>query len=89
MEGQLNTWYTIYTRHEPHCEWCQKALELLRVYGKDFYEIDYKEATDMFKDKGLRTVPQIFLEGHHIGGYLALEEFLRVEQEDKQKKRRS
>lgn len=83
-------WFKLFSRKDPPCEWCKKARELLQVYGKDFYEIDITEdgVKEMFSEKGLRTVPQIFRESHHIGGYNALEHFLREEQNDKEKEYR-
>ena len=80
-------WWTIYTRKDPPCEWCQKARELLQVYGIDYYEIDITEkgVKDMFSERGFKTVPQVFREEQHIGGYNALEHFLREEQKERDK----
>lgn len=83
-------WFKLYTRKEPTCEWCQKARELLRVYGKNYYEIDIndKGVKEMFSERGFKTVPQVFREDKHIGGYNAIEEFLREEQNDKEEEYR-
>jgi len=85
----LTEWYKLYTRKDPPCEWCQKARELLQVMGKDYYEIDITEpgVKEMFSERGFRTVPQVFKEDKHIGGYNALQETLRIDQEEKQRNR--
>jgi glutaredoxin len=86
----LPTWYTLYTRKSPPCSWCQKARELLQVYGLDYYEIDIEEdgVKEMFSEKGFRTVPQVFKEKSHIGGYNALENLLHNEQKQKEEEYR-
>lgn len=82
-------WWTLYTRKDPPCEWCQKAKELLQVYGINYYEIDYTDegVKEMFSEKGLRTVPQAFRESQHIGGYNALERYLQDVQKEAQRTR--
>ncbi len=62
----------IYTR--ALCGYCSAALRLLRNKGVDFDEIDvtFKPALrkEMIERAGGRsTVPQIFIDGAHIGGY--------------------
>ncbi len=61
----------IYT--SPLCGYCHAAKRLLQTKGADFSEIDLaKEPArreEMVKrSNGGRTVPQIFIDGHHIGG---------------------
>ena len=61
----------IYT--SPLCGYCHAAKRLLHTKGADFSEIDLaKEPArreEMVKrSNGGRTVPQIFIDGHHIGG---------------------
>lgn len=57
-----------------YCPYCAKAKELLKVKGhKNFTEIDITNDTDlavemMEKTGGAKTVPQIFINGTHIGG---------------------
>ena len=57
----------------PVCIFCEWAKALLVKKGVPFKEIyigdDQKKMEEMIKKaKGLRTVPQIFIDGQHIGG---------------------
>jgi glutaredoxin 3 len=51
---------TIYTR--ALCGYCSAARELLDSKGVDYHELDKARS-------GRETVPQIFIEDQHIGGY--------------------
>ncbi len=58
----------------PFCGYCRAAKQLLRGKGLDFEEIDVafdddKRAEMIDRAQGLRTVPQIFIHGCHVGGY--------------------
>ena len=57
----------------PHCIFCEWAKKLLEKKKVNFEEIyigdDPKKMEEMIKKaKGLRTVPQIFIDGQHVGG---------------------
>ena len=57
----------------PVCIFCDWAKALLEKKGVPFKEIyigdDLKKMEEMIKKaNGLRTVPQIFIDGQHIGG---------------------
>jgi len=56
-----------------NCPWCERAKSLLRARGLDFEEIDISSdqasALEMTKRSGRRTVPQIFIDNLHIGGF--------------------
>lgn len=60
----------IYTKS--WCPYCARATALLREKGIAFTEIDV--STDarsehlMRQRSGRHTVPQIFINGHHVGG---------------------
>jgi glutaredoxin 3 len=61
----------IYTT--PLCGYCAAAKRLLREKGADFDEIDVSadpalRAAMAARAGGRRTVPQIFIDGRHIGG---------------------
>jgi len=61
----------IYT--QPFCPFCARALRLLQSKGVDFQEIDAPAGTQARKDArersgGRSSVPQIFIDGRHIGG---------------------
>lgn len=57
----------------PHCPYCVKAKELLKIKGAAFTEVDVKSNPDRLEEmlklsNGRRTIPQIFINGAHIGG---------------------
>jgi len=60
----------IYTT--PYCPFCIRAKKLLANKKVEFNEIDLSENPNKFeemlsKSNGARTVPQIFVNGEHIG----------------------
>jgi glutaredoxin 3 len=62
---------TIYTT--PFCGFCHSAKRLLAQKGVEFKEIDVsydpaQKAEMMRRANGRRTVPQIFIGEHHVGG---------------------
>ena len=61
----------IYT--SPFCGYCSRAKALLTRKGAAFTEIDVagdgaRRAEMMERAGGRRTVPQIFIDGRHVGG---------------------
>ena len=55
------------------CVFCDRAKALLNKKGVSFKEInlasDPNKMDEMIKKtNGMRTIPQIFIDGHHIGG---------------------
>ena len=63
---------TVYTTM--FCPYCHRAKALLKDKGIEFEEIDVafdagKRAEMIERAFGLRTVPQIFIHGRHVGGY--------------------
>jgi glutaredoxin 3 len=61
----------IYTT--PWCPYCHAAKALLEDKGVPFGEIDVTgsemRAQMIQRAHGRRTVPQIFIDGRHVGGY--------------------
>ncbi|QQR69623.1 MAG: glutaredoxin 3 [Alphaproteobacteria bacterium] len=56
------------------CPYCVRAKALLRAKGQEFQEVDiWADPTRMQemieRSGGKRSVPQIFINGQHIGGY--------------------
>ena len=56
-----------------HCPYCQRAKMLLNKKGAAFTEIDVsanpeKRIEMMEKAAGRKSIPQIFINGAHIGG---------------------
>jgi glutaredoxin 3 len=61
----------IYT--QPFCPFCVRAVSLFTRKGVTFTEIDAPNGTPqreeaMLRSGGRTTVPQIFINGRHIGG---------------------
>lgn len=62
---------TIYTT--PYCPYCHAAKSLLAAKGVTFEEIDVSDpalrAKMTERANGRRTVPQIFIDQTHVGGF--------------------
>ncbi|MFT5483103.1 MAG: glutaredoxin 3 [Halieaceae bacterium] len=62
------------------CGYCHAAKELLNSHGMDFVEIDVAWDAEMHSEmmtrSQRRTVPQIFFDDEHIGGYTELRSLL-------------
>lgn len=61
----------IYT--QPWCPYCVRAVSLLERKGVEYTEINAPHGTAeraqaIQRSGGRRTVPQIFIDGRHIGG---------------------
>jgi glutaredoxin 3 len=59
---------------QPFCGYCSAAKRLLKEKGAEFSEIDVmfesgRRAEMVERSGGRRTVPQIFIDGRHVGGY--------------------
>ena len=69
----------IYT--QPYCPYCARAVAVLERKGASFKEINAPHGTEERKEAirrsgGRTSVPQIFIDGRHVGGcddLLALE----------------
>ena len=55
------------------CPYCAMAKRLLEQKGHAYEEIDVEAVSggreEMMQRSGRRTVPQVFVGTHHIGGY--------------------
>jgi glutaredoxin 3 len=62
---------TVYTTQT--CPYCDRARRLLKRKGVEFTEIpvdhDRARMTEMVERSGRHTVPQIFIDDFHVGGY--------------------
>ena len=63
----------------PLCAFCDAAKRLLVRNNLDYKEIDISTDQSLMdemikKANGKRTIPQIFFEDHHVGGYQELRE---------------
>ena len=56
------------------CKWCVEAKVLLDTLKLPFTEVHLKTDKELsaFKDSGFDTLPQIWEDGRHIGGYTDL-----------------
>ena len=68
---------TIYTG--PFCNYCDAAKRLLKRNSLEFNEIDISSGPEVLneminKTNGKRTIPQIFFDNEHIGGYVEIRE---------------
>ena len=74
---------TVFTREG--CPYCVRTKGLLRDAGIDFEELvlnlDYSEAT-LRAVSGRATVPQVFINGEHVGGSEELQDWLESENRD-------
>lgn len=67
---------TIYTGD--NCKFCRMAKSALLVRDIDFQEISAASNASEFQGRtgGAKTVPQIFIGEHHVGGFDQLEMIL-------------
>lgn len=57
-----------------HCPFCTRAKKLLASKGHSVIrevkiDVDDEARTQMVERSGRRSVPQIFINGHHVGGF--------------------
>ena len=68
-----------------YCPYCKAAKALLGKYNLPFEEIevstDAEKLSEMIARSNRRTVPQIFFDNEHIGGYDDLVEYFRHQPE--------
>ena len=63
----------------PLCNFCEAAKRLLARNNLTYTEIDISTKNGLRdemikKANGKRTIPQIFFDDHHVGGYIELRE---------------
>ena len=68
---------TMYTG--PMCNFCDAAKRLFSRNNLEYKEIDISSKDGLRdemikKSNGRRTIPQIFIEDYHVGGYVELRE---------------
>ncbi len=68
---------TLYTKN--NCPACNILKAKLKIHGKAFQEVNVEEhiaAKEILASNGLRSVPQLFVDGKHIGNSIeALESY--------------
>ena len=70
---------TITVYSGPMCNFCEAAKRLLNRNILSFNEIDISKEVGLREEmikkaNGMRTIPQIFFDDHHVGGYVELRE---------------
>ena len=63
----------------PFCSFCEAAKRLFKRNNLNFEEIDISMEESLRdemikKSNGKRTIPQIFFDNYHVGGYVELRE---------------
>ena len=63
----------------PMCNFCDAAKRLFSRNNLKYKEIDISSKDELKdemikKSNGKRTIPQIFFDDHHVGGYVELRE---------------
>lgn len=69
--------YRIYGKK--NCAGCDQAKALLDSKGIGYHYIDVMSsaaAQTLFREKGFRSVPQVFIDDEHIGGFEELKKKL-------------
>ena len=65
----------------PGCSYCNRAKDLLKDNNVPFVEIDISDPENLAEFKRrlprVKSIPQIFVEGDHIGGFDDLVGFLK------------
>jgi glutaredoxin len=55
---------------KPNCSYCEDAKNILKSRKISYKVVDVsvdKEALKMLKDEGFKSVPQIYVDGVHVG----------------------
>jgi glutaredoxin 3 len=67
---------------KPNCPYCETTKSTLKNQGVHFYEyvvgMDIPREEFFQKFPNARTVPQIVINGHHVGGYADLTEWMKT-----------
>lgn len=75
----FDTWIVL---GKDDCPWCDRVKYLIEDTAPGNIMIDYTNVRKsphimtMMEMAGMNTVPQVFFNGKHIGGYEAVKEFL-------------
>ena len=65
------------------CTWCYKVAKRLQDAGIDITKVDVSEPENLAEmnkivGDGAKTVPQVVIDGKHIGGYTETERYLNI-----------
>lgn len=70
----------------PNCTWCMQAMYLLDRKGfkysyHNLFDMEPKQAQSVLDNSGMRSVPIVNIDGTYIGGFDALEQYIRDAEE--------
>lgn len=72
---------TVVLLTKPECVWCERAKELLRdnnMEFRDFSLVEHEILREFIITQGLRSVPQIYINGKHVGGFEGLKDYIEL-----------
>ena len=64
---------------QPYCEWCTKTRDLLEEHPHTIVDLTGQGGTSLrrfLEGQNIRSVPAVFVDGTHIGGYEGVREWL-------------
>ena len=70
--------YEIYGK--PNCQFCDLAKNTLDRLSQSYDYVDVsqdEQSLNFLKAKGFKTIPQIYHNGNHIGGFQELQQYLK------------
>ena len=73
---------TITVYSSSHCVWCDRVIDLLKEHAEDIVKINVDTDKENLKamhvacGKKINTVPQVVIDGAHIGGYTETERYI-------------
>ena len=74
VQGAYNNDVTVQIYTTSYCPYCRMAKQFFDEQAVKYYEIDVTDNQELRaeltqKANGMKTVPQIFINGKHVGGY--------------------
>ena len=65
------------------CGWCESVVRALKKHTTSVTKIDVSDADNLaemkkFAGKDAKSVPQVVIDGKHIGGYTETERYLNI-----------
>lgn len=70
----------------PNCQWCTAATSLLDRKGfkysyHNLFDMEPKQAQSVLDNSGMKSVPIVNIDSTYIGGFDALEQYIRAVEE--------
>ena len=66
---------------QPNCKWCDQVKHLFDTYDLKYDEVEIggpasTSLRQLLRSQDITTVPVVFVDGEHIGGYVATQAFI-------------